>query len=540
VSAPADISAARAARSWRTGLSIAQKSGEPKRTIGNTMHVLALHPGWAGVLAYDEFGQCVVTRRAPPVRSQDALESYEPGDWTDDDTVRACAWFGSEVGFEPTVAMLDQAVSAIARKCVVHPVRDWLLTLKWDGTPRLDSFVAEYLGGARSAYSAAVGRKWLISAVARAMSPGCKVDSMLVLEGVQGIGKSSALRMLAGAQWFADTGLTIGDKDSHQALRRKWIYEIAELAGIRGREVERVKNFLSSQVDSYRPSYGRRTQDFPRQVVFAGSTNDSTYLTDPTGARRFWPVGCRTIAFAAIERDRDQLWAEARAAFEAGEPWHLDSAELQRLAALEAAERAEDDAWGTIVERWLHEPTRPDGHGGRSIVHVEDGLLPVDVLQGAIQMAPERITHSHSTRIGLVLRSLGFSPRQVREGLSRVRRYFRDCDGSCDTGPAEKGSCHTGTGVTGTSYTHERDSALSSEGENPGVTPVTCDRFGASGENHSGSPHGAVTGSSVPAVPGTVPGTDDEDIEREAIQAESAQKTQQIPRQPEGPEGGER
>lgn len=462
MSSTVDLNKKRQEKAWKSGL-LTSKDGTPKRTIANVMHVLTTHPAWAGTVAFDEFGQTTVTQNAPPMRPQDAPADYAPGDWSDDDTTRTAAWFASEIGFEPSPGMLDAAIQAVARKTIVHPVRDWLLSLAWDGTPRIDAFVGDYLGGSRSKYSAAVGRRWLISAVARAMIPGAKVDSMLVLEGVQGIGKSSALRLLAGAKWFADSGIAIGDKDSYQALRRKWIFELAELSSIRGREVERVKNFLSSQVDTYRASYGRRTQDYPRQVVFAGSTNDSEYLTDPTGARRFWPVRCAVIDLAAIERDRVQLWAEARAAYDAGEPWHLDTPDLRDLAAQEAAERAEEDPWETFIRRWLNDPIRAHRR--------EEGITTADVLGGAIGMAAERITRGVTMRVGHVLRGMGYHRRQVRAADgSRAWMYFvtnydpsGDAgDGSGDNSAAQGGSCHHVTTYQRDLYTHTRvDSSLS-------------------------------------------------------------------------------
>lgn len=217
--APASLDAKRREAAWKNGL-ILSKEGEPKRSLANTMHVLAMHPAWDGVLAFDEFGQTVITGKEPPIREQDRPATYKPGDWTDADTVRTVGWFAEAVGFEPTATQVDQAVETIARKTMIHPVRDWLTSLKWDGVKRLDRFVPDYLGGDATPYTAAVGRCWLIAAVARVFAPGCKVDSLLCLEGSQGIGKSSAPRILAGAQWFADTGITIGDKDSYQALRR--------------------------------------------------------------------------------------------------------------------------------------------------------------------------------------------------------------------------------------------------------------------------------------------------------------------------------
>jgi putative DNA primase/helicase len=424
---------------WLSGL-LNNAEGNPKRCLANVMHVLSQHPEWGGVLAWDAFGLAVVTRKRPPMRDQDAPTYYENGDWTDEDSARTAAWIAAEVGFEPTTKMVDDAVNTIAHRTIVHPVRDWLSSLKWDGTPRLDGFAATYLGAPDSKYAAAVGRRWMIAAVARVFEPGSKVDSLLGLEGNQGIGKSSALRLLAGAEWFADSGLDIGSKDSYQSLRRKWVFEIPELASFKGRDIEKIKSFLSSQVDTYRASYGRRTQDHPRQVVFAGSTNEQHYLADPTGSRRFWPVRCRTIDLEGIKRDRSQLWAEAVAAYRNNEPWHLDTPELRALAVAEQAEREEQDDWVEIVSRWLESPTRPSGKAERELVDIAKGLTTADVLLGALSFAPERITPGATKRVGHVLRALGFFPRQLREAGERTRRYFRtsDCDGVGDTETASE------------------------------------------------------------------------------------------------------
>ncbi len=453
---------------WKSGIVSTEKGG-PKRCVANVMHVLSLHHDWAGVLAWDAFGLAVVTRRRPPMRGQDAPEEYAIGDWTDDDSTRTAAWFTEEVGFEPTSKMVDEAVSAVAHRTIVHPVRDWLSSLEWDGTPRLNLFAATYLGAPESQYAAAVGRRWLIAAVARVYQPGCKVDSLLGLDGAQGIGKSSALRLLAGNEWFADSGIEIGTKDSYQSLRRKWIFELAELSSIRGKEIERVKNFLSSQVDTYRASYGRRTQDHPRQVVFAGSTNEQHYLADTTGSRRFWPVKCTAVDLDAIKRDRSQLWAEARVAYEAKEPWHLDTPELRALAAEEAAQREEEDAWVELVGAWLDAPIRKESAA-------KAGVTTSEVLLGALGFAAERITHPATQRVGRVLRKLGWGPRQEREKGERARRYRPVCDSVCDTAKASNGSSHSDTHVTDDPCVGEKgESGLLMVIGKQSVPTVTCD-----------------------------------------------------------------
>lgn len=459
---PIDLSAAREQRSWRS-LLVVDKQGNPKRTVGNTLTVLSAHPAWSGVLAYDEFGECVVVTKAPPMLDIHAPESYAPGDWTDEDTTRSRAWFSSEIGYEPTTTMMDEAVEGAARMRRIHPVRDWLQTLTWDGTPRIDSFVAEYLGGARSLYTCAVGRRWLISAVARIFAPGSKVDSMLVLEGIQGIGKSSAIRILAGAPWFADTGIVVGVKDTYQNLRRVWLYELGELASLRRSDIEKTKGFLSSPVDTYRPSYGHRSRPFPRQTVFAGTVNPdgSGYLNDPTGARRFWPVGCSDVDLVAIQRDREQLWAEARVAYEAGEPWHLDTDDLRRMAAQETAQRTEQDAWLPLVERWLKDPTVPDPvhRDHRERIDFEVGFTTADVALGALGFHAARIGRGDATRIGKVLHDLGYYARDSRvpsHGVTRPRRYFKVVTDGCDAEAASNGSSHNDT-TRSDDYIHEEN-----------------------------------------------------------------------------------
>lgn len=400
--------------------------GVPKRNLANVMTVLVQHPDWSGVLAYDEFAERVVKLTPAPTRSGDAPASAPIGDWTDEDAVRTAAWLQTVAALDVGVQVVEQAVAAVAHKQTVHPVRDWLDSIKWDGSARLDTFLSTYFGAPDNTYTRAVGARWMISAVARVFDPGCQVDCMLVLESEQqGIGKSTGLEALASKEWFADTGISIGDKDSYQALRRVWIYEFAELSSIRGREVARVKNFVSARVDHYRPSFGRRTRDFPRQVVFCGTTNDSEYLTDPTGGRRFWPVRCERVNVEHIRRDRAQLWAEARQRFQRGERWYVDTPELRALCETEQTEREPVDAWTPKAEEWLANPTKrnevdlPDGK-----LDTSAGITTTDLLVHAIGLPIASIERKHETRAGTVLRKLGWKPRQVSEPGKRVRRYF--------------------------------------------------------------------------------------------------------------------
>lgn len=404
------------------------KKGKPLKRLTNLMLVLSEHPAWKGVLSYDEFYGRATTLRDPPIRPCDAPSAREHREWTDVDTTRTAAWFGSVMEFEPSLSMVDAAVEAIARKRPSHPVRDWLDSLEWDGFPRINRLGTAYFGAGKSTYVEAVCSKWMISAVARIYQPGCKADSMLVLEGPQGKRKSSALRALASDPWFSDSQINMGDKDSYQSLRGKWIYEIGELSSIRGKEIERVKNFVSASTDHYRPSYGRRTVDVPRQIVFAGTTNEQHYLNDPTGARRFWPLAIGEIDLDKIVRDRDQLWAESVVRYRAGEVWYLDTAELQAAARNETDAREQDDDWETLIDDWLRDPLVPDNpsdHRSEAVktrLKLSDGITVADVLIGAIRMSPDKINRAASTRAGTALRKLGYETR----GFSRPRLYYND------------------------------------------------------------------------------------------------------------------
>lgn len=417
----ADAKRKRASKDWERGL-LVNKEGAPKKCLANVLHVLNKHPDWDGVLRLNTFTESMVKLAPPPVRPQDGEGVI--GEWTENDSTRTCAWFAAVVGFEPSPQMVEQAVAAVAERASYHPVREYLQALKWDGTERLESVLTTYFGVKLTKASSEMGKRFMVSAVARVMRPGCQVDSMLVLEGPQGTGKSTGLKALVGAPWFADTGINIGDKDSYQALRGVWVYEFGELDAFKGREATKIKSFISSAVDHYRPSYGRRTRDFPRQTVFAGSTNEEQYLLDRTGNRRFWPVACGRIDVDAIARDRDQLWAQAAHLYQQGQRWHMDTAELGALVAEEQADREVPDDWEPLVSKWLKDPCR----------RAHEGITTADVLIGALELSPEKANPSTSTRAGIVLRKLGFTRRQVREGKGRSWVYFPPASPPTDEG----------------------------------------------------------------------------------------------------------
>ena len=235
------------------------------------------------------------------------------GTVTDSVFLELRALIHAEFGFDPGKQHIEDAVYGLANHHRFHPVLDYLDGLTWDGTPRIDRWLVTYGGAEDTPYVRAVGAMFMIAAVRRVRKPGSKFDEMLVLESAQGWNKSLALRTLAvRSEWFTDQPLLgLSAKETIEQTSGKWIVEVAELQGMSKREVERIKAHLSSQKDTARLAYGRTTSEAKRQFVFVGTTNSDTYLRDTTGNRRYWPVRVQRFDVDAIERDRDQLWAEA-------------------------------------------------------------------------------------------------------------------------------------------------------------------------------------------------------------------------------------
>ena len=309
---------------------------------------------------------------------------------------------------------VQEVVSAIARQRTYHPVARYLNRIRWDGVERIDRYLVDYLGAEDTELHRAMSRRFFVACVARAMGRGLKpvkVDTVLILQGPQGARKSTSFRTLAGADWFSDTALDIRNKDAFQAIRGIWLYELAELAATRPRDAETVKAFLSAETDRYRPPYGRNTVESHRQVIFVGTTNEASFLADPTGARRFWPVTVGTIDLEAIGRDRHMLWAEAAAAWKAGESWWLTPDEDVQLR--EAQERyRHEDPWEGFITDWLL--TQPGG-----------GIRVGDILDGPLTMDADKQGKHHEMRIGGILQRLGFERRRKRINGKREWRWFR-------------------------------------------------------------------------------------------------------------------
>ncbi|MCB1502163.1 MAG: toprim domain-containing protein [Bauldia sp.] len=406
-------------------------AGTPERNEANVITALSNDEAFAGALVFDEFRQEIVVNRSLP---WDEVGAIVPRPWGDADDVRCAEWLQrNEINVAPVV--VSRSVGAVARDIRVHPVRDYLTGLAWDGTPRLETWTLRYLGADDTPLNRAFGSLWMISAVARIMRPGAKVDHMLILEGPQGAKKSTALKVLAGDAWFTDELAEIGSKDAAQQMRGIWIIEIAELDAIGRAEVSRIKAFLTRTVDRYRPPYERYVIDVPRQCVFAGSVNPDTYLRDETGNRRFWPVRCGQIDLDGLRLDRDQLWAEAVALFRAGAVWWLDDPKVVALAEAEQEARHQSDAWDALTERWLAFETRRVNNGYANYddwryEEVERATPLADVsvgeiLQHAIGLEPGRWTRGDQMRVAAYLKRQNWKRYRARSGKALEWRYRR-------------------------------------------------------------------------------------------------------------------
>ena len=408
-------------------------TGQPERNEANVITALSSDEAFAGAIVFDAFRQEILVMRALP---WDGSDDPIPRPWTDGDDVRAAEWLQHrELNVTPMT--VSRSVGAMAREITVHPVRDHLGALAWDGVPRMETWACRYLGAEDTAFNRSVGALWLISAVARIFRPGVKADHMLVLEGPQGARKSTALKVLAGEDWFTDELPDLGSKDAAMHMQGVWIIEIAELDAIGKAEVSRIKAFLTRTTDRFRPPYGRYTIEVPRQCVFAGTVNPDTYLRDETGNRRFWPLRCGTIDIDALARDRDQLWAEAVARFRAGAIWWLDTPELIAAATAEQEKRYQADAWDGLIATWITHETRTIAGGAFSYdpPRTELVLRPAplmnvsmgEILGQAIGLEPGRWTRADQMRVSAYLKKNGWE--KYREdgarGEPREWRYRR-------------------------------------------------------------------------------------------------------------------
>jgi len=286
-----------------------------------------------------------------------------PRELADSDYTAVSAALARSHGLSFSVQQVSAAIDATAQENSYHPLRDYLNGLEWDGVPRLEHWLHDFLGADDNAYTAGVGRMFLVGMIARIMKPGCQMDYTLILEGPQGLRKSSACRVLAGGRYFSDNLPPIRDasKDLSQHLAGKWLIELAELSATSRADCEALKAFLTRAEEAYRPAYGRNEITQPRQCVLVGTTNRKEYLRDSTGDRRFWPVKCgvngEPIDIESLRDHRDQLFAEAFHLYQRGEKWWPDAAFEAEHIRPQQAQRYDDHPWlGTLETHFRTHP----------------------------------------------------------------------------------------------------------------------------------------------------------------------------------------
>lgn len=331
----------------------------------------------------------------------------------DIDLVRIKFWLSVNYRFEPSSNLILDAVLKISDGNRYHPVRDFVRSLEWDGKPRLDDWLSTYLGATGpEGYLRAVSRKTLVAMVARVMNPGCKFDHVLILEGLQGVGKSTAVRILADP-WFSDAPINIGDKDAVMSMQHAWIMELGELSSMRKADIDLLKQFISQSTDRIRLPYGKLVEAFPRQCIFIGTTNSYEYLKDTTGNRRFWPVKVRQCDFEALKRDRDQLLAEALFAYELGEPLYLENEKDEAAATEQQKGRVFVDSWVDELKRFMSK--KQDNFNTET-------FMTSDLFSEYGPFRQWKATKAEQMRAAEALRSVGFIKRNRR--VDGVKGYF--------------------------------------------------------------------------------------------------------------------
>jgi predicted P-loop ATPase len=386
---------------WVHGLTMDQKSGKLVKDAGNVSLMLANDPMWRACIAYDEFRSTVVWIREPdPIPG---MESPDLGPLRETDVtyVQQKLRLTHHVSFPDRVVL--SGIAKAAQRFSFHPVRSFLEGLYWDRIPRVDRWLSTYLGAPDTPYTRLVSRWSLIACVARIYDPGCQSDYIPILEGAQGAGKSSALRIL-GDPWFSDTPIDISNKDAYLTMRGKWIIELSELESLDRASIGRAKAFFTSRTDTYREPYGRLVGDWPRHCNFFGTVNPDEYLHDETGGRRFHPVRCGDIDLTSLARDRDDLWAEAVQMYQDEQRWHPQGKKETALCKAEQDQRYMADEWENVIREWL-----------RKNLDI-DNLTLSDIMIRCFGFQPREWNRAHEMRVTKCLKRIGMNKKKTEDG----------------------------------------------------------------------------------------------------------------------------
>jgi predicted P-loop ATPase len=315
----------------------------PFASLDNATRIIQLHPHIRNSIWYDVFTQKV----------RNSFHG-EPRDWVDDDDSDLAVFIQRQLKLPKfTISLIAEAARHAARRRERNDVTTWLDSLKWDKTERLGDWMADFLGVARTDYTMAVSRNWLIAMVARAFEPGCQMDSMLVLEGESGLGKSTFIKELA-KPWYAEIDEPLHSKDFLQQIQGVWVLEFPDMNGFSATKHDQAIGKITMRTDVYRASYGRNITKSKRVTLFVGSSEHDQYLTDEGGARKFWPIHCTAIDLEAFKSQRENLFAEAVFRYRNGEPWHI----VPNSAKDEQLRRIKRDVWTDKIMKAVEDKER--------------------------------------------------------------------------------------------------------------------------------------------------------------------------------------
>lgn len=405
---------------WRLyGLDCTEKGG-PYATADNVARTLSKSKEFSSdIIWYDTFRERVLTTwNAPEGRSRE---------WSDDDDAQLLVHLQRTLSWPKlSNSNVHDGLRVFLQTCKRNPLLEYLDGLEWDQVERLPSFLPDAYDTPHDAYHAAVGRCWLTSMVARAYRPGCQVDTIPVLEGAQGIRKSTSLEILGG-EFYTSLPRGFGDVEFLQVMEGCWLGEIPDMASFRGRDLEHIKAFITIREDRYRRKYARRAVTRQRQCVFAATDNTGDWNGDVTGARRFWPFICRTVNIDYLTANRDQLFAEAAVRFKRGELW-WDVPVADQVEQAEA--RRHGDAWEEQIERYVHEAPKED-HGEMYWLKRPQPLVELrvnDILENALNLPSGRWDRAAQMRVAKALQALGW--RRSRRESNGTRRWAYVKDGT--------------------------------------------------------------------------------------------------------------
>lgn len=360
------------------------------------MDIFATDDHLIDLFAFNEFSEEVEFLRVPEWDQS----AYKGKSLNDEDIVQIKYFVSRVHDFEPQKNIIGEACFLSGKRKSYHPVKDYIETQKWDEKPRIDEWLIKSVGCVDNVYTRIVAAKFLIAAVSRVYRPGCKFDYMMILEGIQGAGKSTLIEELA-REWYLDTNFGHKDKDLIDSMRGAFIIEISELSGMNKKDVDWLKSFLSRKVDRVRLAYAMRSKDFQRKCVFMGSYNPSgnnMYLRDDTGNRRFWPIECSDkVDIKYVKENRDQLWAEALVRFKKGEKLFIEEEDaLYLLSDIHRARELESPTYHTVKE-WLQR---------RSETTMSEIISDCLKVNTANKMPRDLL--SISTTVGIIMRKLSW------------------------------------------------------------------------------------------------------------------------------------